>query len=98
MTDKPAIIDSLTIGRRVIAREAAALGLLATTLNGGFSEAVDLLLNARGRVIVCGMGKSGHIARKIAATFASSPCCCQTLVKRQNWPTLSPIPGAFRSR
>ncbi len=72
MTKTTPISDSLAIGRRVIAREAAALGLLATTLNGGFSEAVELLLNARGRVIVCGMGKSGHIARKIAATFAST--------------------------
>ena len=63
---------SLEIGRRVIAREAEALSMLGDTLNGGFSEAVDALLNATGRVIVSGMGKSGHIARKIAATFAST--------------------------
>jgi len=48
------------------------LPMLGDPLNGGFAEAVDLLLNAKGRVIVCGMGKSGHIARKIAATFAST--------------------------
>lgn len=62
----------VSTGQRVIAREAEALDLLGKTLDGEFSDAVDLLLNATGRVIVCGMGKSGHIARKIAATFAST--------------------------
>jgi len=56
----------------VIAREAAALTLLADALGPGFGAAVELILAARGRVIVSGMGKSGHIARKIAATFAST--------------------------
>jgi arabinose-5-phosphate isomerase len=69
---KASTATSLEIGRRVIAREAEALTMLGNTLNGGFSEAVDALLNATGRVIVSGMGKSGHIARKIAATFAST--------------------------
>ena len=64
--------DFLAIGRRVIRRESEALEILADTLDGGFSAAVDLILQAQGRVIVCGMGKSGHIARKIAATFAST--------------------------
>ena len=64
--------DFLAIGRRVIRRESEALDLLADTLDGGFGAAVDLILKAQGRVIVCGMGKSGHIARKIAATFAST--------------------------
>ncbi len=72
MTDANLKPDALTVGRRVIAREAEALAMLGTSLNGGFGEAVELLLNAKGRVIVCGMGKSGHIARKIAATFAST--------------------------
>lgn len=58
--------------RRVIRIEADALTRLADSLNGDFDRAVDTLLNARGRVIVSGMGKSGHIARKIAATFAST--------------------------
>ncbi|MHA6264346.1 KpsF/GutQ family sugar-phosphate isomerase [Arenibacterium sp. CAU 1754] len=58
--------------RRVIHIEAQALTLLESALNGEFDRAVDLLLNAKGRVIVSGMGKSGHIARKIAATFAST--------------------------
>lgn len=62
----------IEIGRRVIAREAEALGLLAGSLDGAFSSAVDCILGAEGRVIVSGMGKSGHIARKIAATLAST--------------------------
>ncbi|NOX73494.1 MAG: KpsF/GutQ family sugar-phosphate isomerase [Alphaproteobacteria bacterium] len=72
MSDKVKTKDTLKIGQRVILREAGALQMLGDNLNGGFSEAVDLLLNTKGRVIVCGMGKSGHIARKIAATFAST--------------------------
>jgi arabinose-5-phosphate isomerase len=64
--------DFLTAGRRVIRREAEALTTLADALGEGFSDAVGLLMAAEGRVIVSGMGKSGHIARKIAATFAST--------------------------
>lgn len=64
--------DLLATGRRVIRREAGALETLAEVLDGAFSQAVSLLMEARGRVIVSGMGKSGHIARKIAATFAST--------------------------
>ncbi|MEL7211178.1 MAG: KpsF/GutQ family sugar-phosphate isomerase [Pseudomonadota bacterium] len=62
----------LSTARRVIKTEAEALSLLEQSLNGGFAEAVELILNAPGRIIVSGMGKSGHIARKIAATFAST--------------------------
>ncbi len=62
----------LSTARRVISREAEALGQLAGALDQGFADAVELVLNAKGRVIVSGMGKSGHIARKIAATFAST--------------------------
>ncbi|WP_210528423.1 KpsF/GutQ family sugar-phosphate isomerase [Rubellimicrobium arenae] len=57
---------------RVIREEAQALSALAETLDGGFVRAVETILAARGRVIVSGMGKSGHIARKIAATLAST--------------------------
>lgn len=64
--------DFAAIGRRVIRREAEALGLLAETLDGTFADAVGLILSASGRVIVCGMGKSGHVGRKIAATLAST--------------------------
>jgi len=62
----------LAAGRRVIAREADALTMLGDALDDTFGRAVGLLLAVKGRVIVCGMGKSGHIARKIAATFAST--------------------------
>jgi arabinose-5-phosphate isomerase len=58
--------------RRVIEIEAAALQQLAQGLDDSFGAAVSLMLNARGRVILSGMGKSGHIARKIAATLAST--------------------------
>jgi arabinose-5-phosphate isomerase len=64
--------DFLATGQRVIRREAEALSALAEALGDSFSAAVRLLMDARGRVIVSGMGKSGHIARKIAATFAST--------------------------
>ncbi|MBS1302512.1 KpsF/GutQ family sugar-phosphate isomerase [Loktanella sp. SALINAS62] len=61
-----------SVGRRVIDTEAAALTALSASLGESFDAAVALILAAKGRVIVSGMGKSGHIARKIAATFAST--------------------------
>jgi arabinose-5-phosphate isomerase len=62
----------IATGRRVIGIEAEALALLGRTLGPGFADAVGLMLAAKGRVIVSGMGKSGHVARKIAATLAST--------------------------
>lgn len=62
----------LATARRVIAREAEALQALGPALGESFADAVELILAAKGRVIVSGMGKSGHIARKIAATLAST--------------------------
>ncbi|RMF34791.1 MAG: KpsF/GutQ family sugar-phosphate isomerase [Alphaproteobacteria bacterium] len=62
----------LESGRRVLRIEAEAVGRLAEALDSRFAEAVECMLGATGRVIVSGMGKSGHIARKIAATFAST--------------------------
>jgi arabinose-5-phosphate isomerase len=62
----------IATGRRVIGIEAAALADLAATLGPSFAEAAAMLLAARGRVIVSGMGKSGHVARKVAATLAST--------------------------
>lgn len=59
-------------GRRVIGTEARALDALAAALDGQFAQAVALILEVRGRVIVSGMGKSGHVGRKIAATLAST--------------------------
>lgn len=62
----------LDTARRVIRSEADALNTLAEGLDDRFRDAIALLLNAKGRVIVTGIGKSGHIARKIAATMAST--------------------------
>ncbi len=62
----------LSAGRRVVQREAEALHILIEALDGNFSAAAKLILDAPGRVIVSGMGKSGHIARKIASTLAST--------------------------
>ena len=69
MTDKTPFIDT---ARRVIRTEAEALHVLADSIDASFRAAIDILLNASGRVIVTGIGKSGHIARKIAATLAST--------------------------
>jgi len=62
----------LATGRRVVSREADALALLADSLGDTFCQAVALMQKTKGRVIISGMGKSGHIARKIAATLAST--------------------------
>lgn len=65
-------MNIVEIGRDVIETEGKALQFLADRLDDSFTKAVDLLVETRQRVIVSGMGKSGHIARKIAATFAST--------------------------
>ena len=58
--------------RAVIATEAAAIAELGPRVDAAFVEACRLILDCRGRVVVTGMGKSGHVARKIAATLAST--------------------------
>jgi arabinose-5-phosphate isomerase len=63
---------AIATGRRVMAIEAEALRLFAGQLGQSFADAVELILSTRGRVIVSGMGKSGHVAHKIAATMAST--------------------------
>ena len=63
---------ALELGRQTLSIEASAVAALAERLDDAFARAVDLILNSRGRVIVSGMGKSGHVARKIAATMAST--------------------------
>ena len=63
---------AIATGRRVMAIEAHALGLFADQLGDAFADAVEAMLSAKGRVIVSGMGKSGHVARKIASTMAST--------------------------
>ena len=62
----------IAVGTRVLRDEAAGLLALADVIGTDFAAAVDLILKAEGRIIISGMGKSGHIARKIAATFAST--------------------------
>jgi arabinose-5-phosphate isomerase len=62
----------IAVAGRVLRMEAEALVDLAASLDRGFSRAVDLLAGITGRVVVTGMGKSGHVARKIAATLAST--------------------------
>jgi arabinose-5-phosphate isomerase len=70
---KPAIaFDSIASARAVIAREVEGLEAIATALDERFSQLVERIAILKGRVIVSGMGKSGHIARKIAATLAST--------------------------
>ena len=64
--------EFIKTGKRVIEKEARALDLLEKSIEESFSKAVETILKAKGRVIVSGMGKSGHIARKIAATLAST--------------------------
>lgn len=62
----------LDVGRRVFVTEAEAVAALADNLDDQFAAACNLLLKCSGRVVVCGIGKSGHIANKIAATLAST--------------------------
>ncbi|ABO55882.1 arabinose-5-phosphate isomerase [Burkholderia vietnamiensis] len=63
---------ALALARDVLDIEADAVRALRDQLDGDFVQAVALLLGCRGRVVVSGIGKSGHIARKIAATLAST--------------------------
>lgn len=64
--------DDLAAARRVLETESAALARLAGALDDRFVSALDLLEAVKGRIIVSGIGKSGHVARKIAATLAST--------------------------
>lgn len=63
---------ALSLGREVLRIEADAVMALSNRLDDSFSTALNVILNCSGRVIVSGMGKSGHIARKIAATMSST--------------------------
>lgn len=64
--------DAVAVGQRVLIGEADALKALADTLGEPFIRAVETLFAAKGRVVCTGIGKSGHVARKIAATLAST--------------------------
>ncbi|GAB2904718.1 KpsF/GutQ family sugar-phosphate isomerase [Paraburkholderia jirisanensis] len=63
---------ALALARNVLDIEADAVRALRDQLDDGFVEAIGFILGCRGRVVVSGIGKSGHIARKLAATFAST--------------------------
>lgn len=64
--------DAAAVGRRVLGAEADALRQQAQDLGPTFTEAVEILFRCEGRVVCTGVGKSGHVARKIAATLAST--------------------------
>src|SRR3546814_15622682 len=65
--------DAITrSARTVIATEATAIAALEQRIGDDFAAACNLILGCKGRVVVSGMGKSGHVARKIAATLAST--------------------------
>ena len=63
---------TIVVGRRVLEIEAEALTRLAAGLDQVFADAVEALFTAKGRIVCTGIGKSGHVARKIAATLAST--------------------------
>ena len=64
--------QALQLARETLDIEAQALMGLKSRLDARFSQAVQIMLNVKGRVVVTGMGKSGHIGSKIAATLAST--------------------------
>ena len=78
MTPAPAALppfdadQALRLARETFHIEVEALNGLAARVDGVFAQAVQMVLQARGRVVVMGMGKSGHVGRKIAATLAST--------------------------
>ena len=70
--DRSPAIGVLEFGRAILHDEARALDALADQLGIAFEKAVELICRCQGKLIVSGLGKSGHVARKIAATFAST--------------------------
>jgi arabinose-5-phosphate isomerase len=64
--------DILDFGRGILHDEARAIDALADSLGAEFTQAIELILGSTGKLIVGGLGKSGHVGRKIAATFAST--------------------------
>lgn len=71
-TDPTRIPDDLAVARKALILEADGIRALSESLDARFSQALDILSDVSGRVIITGMGKSGHIGRKMAATFAST--------------------------
>ena len=70
--DAHAKLSTLELARNVLAIEAHEISALAVRLDANFEAAVQLILHCHGRVVVSGMGKSGHVGGKIAATLAST--------------------------
>jgi len=64
--------DDIAHGKATLAQEIKGLQALEASLDGPFADAVECLAGIKGRIIITGMGKSGHVARKIAATMAST--------------------------
>jgi len=67
-----AMTDILDIARKVLTIEASSVAALITKLDSGFEKAIDIIFNSKGRVVVTGMGKSGLVGKKIAATLSST--------------------------
>ncbi|CAH0196438.1 MULTISPECIES: KpsF/GutQ family sugar-phosphate isomerase [Stenotrophomonas] len=72
MSSVVSVTDHIASAKRVLQIEASAVAALAGRLDAQFTQAVEQILSSQGRVIVCGMGKSGIIGRKIVATLAST--------------------------
>lgn len=70
MTEKAS--SGLEIGRQAMQAEAAAIEIAASRLSEGFERAVEIILATQSKLVICGIGKSGHIGGKLAATFSSS--------------------------
>ncbi|HSE94492.1 MAG TPA: D-arabinose 5-phosphate isomerase, partial [Methylomirabilota bacterium] len=72
MTPHPPAPDVAQVARRVLEVEADAVRALVGRLNEAFTQAVEVVEQCRGRVVVTGMGKSGLVGRKLAATLAAT--------------------------
>src|SRR6476619_7714258 len=70
--DNPSAMSVVEFGRAVLHDESRALDALADDLGDSFEQAIKLIYDCKGKLLVCGLGKSGHIGRKIAATLAST--------------------------
>ncbi len=70
-------IDEVAAAVKVLKSESSCIDLAASRLNKNFSKALDILNRPKGKIIICGIGKSGHLGKKMAATFCStgSPAC-----------------------
>ena len=72
MAENSKLANDIASAKRTIDKEVEALRMMENSFDESLTQALDLMQNFKGRVIVTGMGKSGHIARKIAATLAST--------------------------